>query len=614
MKFSLRFPATPSSDATRNQRRRSLLLAVILIALLPLAWRGPSCGQDFDFHLDNWLEVVAHWKAGILYPHWAASPNYLAGEPRFVFYPPLSWLLGGLLGLVLPWNWTGLAFTLLALAGAGFSFRAMARHWMPEDSATIAACLYVVNPYMLFVAYERGAMAELLAATWFPLIVLFALRNDSGPEHSGPARPSFLPLSFTVAALWLTNAPAAVMGCYMLAVIVAVAALTTRSWRPIARALPAVALGLALAGFWLIPAIYEQRWVQIQLALGPLMHVEDSFLFGYVPLPNGTPDDQFDTLYHNHILQLASWITVALILATALAAWKSGAPRPWFWGRGNRKRESERFDVLFLPLLVIAAVVTVLQFRFSDPLWRHIPELQYLQFPWRWMLVLGFIFAALAGLAIGREQTTRRAIAARALAVLILAATMALLSSVFFWQPCDEEDNIAAQRTAFTNTGFQGTDEYTPQAAGNSQIQQSLPKVRLLRAPDAEAAHAAGDNPPLWRPDNAQEIPAAIRIARWTPERIDATIATTTPGYAVLHLMDYPAWRVILNNSESQTHLHRSDGLLVIPIAAGSSTISIRWRLTPDQSAGMALTLAALAFTLIYAWSERRSRVGNRIQ
>ena len=78
--------------------------------------------------------------------------------------------------------------------------------------------------------------------------------------------------------------------------------------------------------------------------------------------------------------------------------------------------------------------------------------------------------------------------------------------------------------------------------------------------------------------------------------------------------MDYPAWRVILNNSESQTHLHRSDGLLVIPIAAGVSIIHIRWRITPDQSAGMALTLAALAFTLIYAWSERRSRIGNRIQ
>ena len=86
------------------QRRRSLLLAVVGIAVLPLAWRGTSCGQDFDFHLQNWQELVAHWQHGAIYPHWAESANYLAGEPRFVFYPPLSWILGGLLGAILPWT------------------------------------------------------------------------------------------------------------------------------------------------------------------------------------------------------------------------------------------------------------------------------------------------------------------------------------------------------------------------------------------------------------------------------------------------------------------------------------------------------------------------------
>ena len=244
---------------------------MVFIAVLPLAWRGTSCGQDFDFHLQNWQEVVAHWHHGAIYPHWAESANYLAGEPRFVFYPPLSWIVGGLLGVVLPWTWTPVAFTLLALLGAGFSFRAMARAWMPEDSATIAACLYVLNPYMLFVAYERGAMAELLAAMWVPLLVLYGLRT----------KRSLLPLALTVAAIWLTNAPAGVMGCYMLAVLVAVTAAQEKNWRLMGRAAAGVALGLGLAGFWLIPALYEQRWVEIARAIGPLMRVEDSFLFGY---------------------------------------------------------------------------------------------------------------------------------------------------------------------------------------------------------------------------------------------------------------------------------------------------------------------------------------------
>ena len=55
------------------------------------------------------MEVLRQWHQGVAYPHWAASANYGAGEPRFVFYPPLSWMLGALLGLVMPWTWTPLA-------------------------------------------------------------------------------------------------------------------------------------------------------------------------------------------------------------------------------------------------------------------------------------------------------------------------------------------------------------------------------------------------------------------------------------------------------------------------------------------------------------------------
>ncbi|HUB18928.1 MAG TPA: 6-pyruvoyl-tetrahydropterin synthase-related protein [Acidobacteriaceae bacterium] len=612
MRFWFQFPATPSSDATRTQRRRSLLLAVALVAVLPLAWRF-SCGQDFTFHLQNWLEVVDHARHGLLWPHWAASANYLAGEPRFVFYPPLSWLLGGLLGAILPWSWTPIAFTLLALLGAGFSFRAMARAWMPEDSTAIAACLYVVNPYMLFVVYERAALAELLAATWIPLLVLFALRTGAASS-----RRNFLLLALTVAALWLTNAPAAVMGSYTLGVVVAAAALRQKSWRIVARSAGAYPLGLGLAGFWLIPAIYEQRWVEIRRSIGPLMRVEDSFLFRYVPLTAATADERFDTIYHNGVLRTASWIAVVLVAGCVVAAL---GPRLQARRRPQTALPGEKTEPATLgpsgsglraPLLVLGLFILFLLFSWSDPLWRHLPELRYLQFPWRWLLVLGLVFAALAGLALRREQATRRAIARRGVVVLLFACGMALLSSFLFWQPCDDQDNVAAQIAAFHSTGFEGTDEYTPAAAHNDAVQQNLPPIRVLNSVDAEEP-SDFDNPP-WTPDPSQQISAQIRIERWSPERCVASIATAAPGYAVLRLMDYPAWQVTLNGSALRARPHRIDGLLVVPIAAGTTRIDIRWRITPDQAAGIALSLVALAITLALAWKGRRSFDGNRFR
>lgn len=573
-------PGDPVSPTGVRTRYTALLLAVIAIAILPLAWRGTSCGQDFDFHLQNWLELSQAWHHGLFYPWWAASPNYGAGEPRFVFYPPFSRFLGALLGSILPWSWTPLTFSMACLLGAGFSLRAMAREWLPEDSATLAACVYVINPYMLFLLYERGALAELLAASWIPLLVLFALRRA----------PSLVPLALVFATLWLTNAPSGVMGSYMLAIIVLVAAFRKGNARLVARAACAIPLGLALAGFWLIPAIYQQRWVEIGRATGPLMRVQDSFPFHFVSLAGVPSEERFDTIYHNHVLRHASWVAAALIGFLIVAAILS------------RKRFScgDRLSP-WLPLAVVAAILIALQFPISGIVWRMAPELLYLQFPWRWMLVLGMIFAIFAGAAFPRAAS-RRAVVIRGLIVLLLACGMAALSSSFWWQSCDDPDNLSAQIAALHQGGFEGTDEYTPQPADNSLIQQGLPFVRILESPDADTA-PTGDNP-TWSPDPGAVVPAHIDIEGRQVQHDIVRITTSRPAWAVFRLMEYPAWRITRNGAEIRD-MHRTDGLIAIPLEPGSNRIEIRWHVTRDQQAGLALSLSGLAITLALAFTSR---------
>lgn len=565
---------------------------VPLIAVLPLAWRGTSCGQDFDFHLQNWLEVAQSWRHGVLNPHWAASANYMAGEPRFVFYPPLSRFLGAALGCVLPWSWTPLAFTLLCLLGAAWALHAMAREWAGDDNAALAACLYVLNPYMLFVAYERGAMAELLAAVWMPLVVLYGLRQSA----------AWRPLALTVAALWLTDPPAGVMGSYWLAGLVAVAAMQQRSWRLVGRAVCGMALGLGLAGFWLIPAVYEQRWVQIGEAIGPLMRVEDSFLFGFVKTPVGaSPEDVFAIAYHNGVLRAASWIAVVLLLATAVVAWRS-------WRRKSP---------VWWPLVAAGATIGALQFRFSDVVWRHTPKLAFLQFPWRWLLVLAVIAAGLAALALKPDPPTRRAIAVRALVALVLAAGMAGVSAMFFWQVCDDEDNVAAQIQTFRQTGFEGTDEYTLKGIDLDDEVGIAPGQ-----PDCTEPAANCDQGPVWvvnsaalkdrkswppPPDHALQIAAHVKVERWQAEHTTVVVNSPTAAYAVLRLMDYPAWRVI-RNGVPVIPTRGSDGLMAVPVNAGDQVIDVRWRTTPDQWAGYLASLAALAAILAGGWIGKRRR------
>ena len=103
-----------------------LIFFAAAVAIVPQFIRGNSCGHDFDVHLVSWLDCVNAWRHGIPYPHWAPSPNYGAGEPRFVFYPPLTWMLGAALGVIFPWNFAPIVLTFLTLAGTGLATRALA--------------------------------------------------------------------------------------------------------------------------------------------------------------------------------------------------------------------------------------------------------------------------------------------------------------------------------------------------------------------------------------------------------------------------------------------------------------------------------------------------------
>ena len=532
--------------------------------------RGNSCGHDFDFHLLSWMEVARAWHTGLLYPHWVQEANYGAGEPRLIFYPPASWLLGGLLGVITGWHAAPVLFVLLALLGAGGSMYLLAREWAPPDAAAFAACLYVANPYTLFVAYERSALGELLAGAWLPLMVLFALRR----------RSSIALLGLSVAALWLTNSPAAVIGSYMLAVLaLGMWIAETRPW-PALRAAGGMVLGLGLAAFYIVPAAFEQRWVQIEKAIMPGMRVEDSFLFAH------TAD-----AFHDQVLRTASWIFIAELGLASIAAWLA-----WRRRTGGKAR---------VALTSLIPVILLLQLPLSDVIWKHAPHLKFLQFPWRWTLALSVVGCVLAALAVGGIRGFPR-LGWKVIAGVLIAA-MATGGGWLFFQPCDDEDAVAAQIAAFAQgPGIQGTDEYTPAGADNTSVQQNLPLVRVLRrAQDDDTDGAGGDNP-QWRAGGSGAITATVDAKRQNAEHWVVSVSTPEPGFAVLRLMEYPAWRVTVDGRPAQGRPAREDGLMVVPVTAGSHSVEVRWKATRDVIAGRAVSAIALLLLAAVAMLERR--------
>jgi hypothetical protein len=598
---SKRMPHASFLRAGKSRRWRRLagpaiILLAAAVATSPQLFRGNSCGHDFDFHLVSWFDCLSNWRHGILYPHWAPSPNFGAGEPRFIFYPPLTWMLGAALGSVLPWQFVPIVLTFLFLAATGLATRALARQALPSAPATLAGCAAIYSGYALFTAYERSAFGELAGGFWIPLVLLFLFRNPN-PTRTFLRRTlngSAAPLALILAGAWLSNAPLGVMASYLLAALALTAAILYHSWAPILRAAVATALGIGLSAFYLVPATQEQRWVDIRQAIDdPGELIENSFLFGRHAEP----------MLHQHNIELlrVSVIAVSMVAIALIGLFVA-------WRRKALLADHRRW----IPLALIPVAVLLLQLPISLPVWNLLPELRFLQFPWRWLVVLeapmAIFFAAAVWPRVSASRWLRIAVPA-VCAVLFLAATAT--AAIAFFQPCDDEDAVAPMvEVNRSDAGFQGTDEYAPGDADNSLVATGLPDACLVTDPDTTLGilDTPGANPDWWVEQKSCDATYSViaKPAHAHPEHLHFLATLPHAGYLILRLRTYPAWRIVLNGRPAGLLVRRDDGLIDIPVPQGPIDLTVDWATTPDVVAGRRLTALA-SFCLIAVWlTERR--------
>ncbi len=578
-----------ASESLHRLFGASVILFAALVAIAPQLYLSNSCGHDFDFHLVSWLDAQQSWRQGILYPHWSPSANYDAGEPRFIFYPPLSWMLGAALGFVLPWKFVSIAMTYLILAGTGLATFALARQKLSEGPATLAGCAALFSGYALFTAYERSDFGELAGGFWIPLLLLFILR-DRLPDAQGWRRAfdgSTGPLALALAGAWLSNAPLGVMAGYLLAAVALATAALRRSGAPLIRAAVAATLGLGLAALYILPAAYEQRWVEISQAVSdPGYQIENSWFFAR----------HADPALELHDLEL---LKASAIGATMLAVAFCGILVSW---ARRRLRGQTRW---WIPLVLIPFAVLFLQFPISDPLWKVVPELRFLQFPWRWLVVVEAPMAVFFASAVWVSRRPLRIAVLAVCAAVFLTATGAAAFS--FFQQCDEEDAVAGMLNVYhAGTGFEGSDEYAPLRADNSLLPIGLPAACLALSPNvhlgstaAPGSDADETNPP-WNASQgscAQTFLASPDAAKPQAKhlRIDADVRQN--GFLILHVRRYPAWRVRVNGVLAQDLPERADGLIAVPVQQGRDHVTVDWSTTPDI--WLARALSALSLLLL---------------
>jgi 6-pyruvoyl-tetrahydropterin synthase related domain len=558
-------------EPIETQQRRShwwavqlLFVAAATLAITPLFFSDGLTGHDSSFHFLSWIEAAQQWREGTFYPRWAGAANYHLGEPRFIFYPPLSWMLGAALTSILPLNTVPGVFIWLALVVAGNSMWIFAREYLSPAEAAAAGLLHLASPYNFVNAYIRCDFSELLAGAMFPLLVWSVLRKVRDN------RLSFAPIAVVLAVIWLTNAPAGVISSYSLWLLLLISCIVVGSWRPLQTASLSTLTGFGFAAFYIIPAAWEQKWVHIHWISPSPQFPDHSFLFAI----GSNWDPKF-------LLRLSE-VAMLMIGGSAIAAVLT---------RQLRREKPE----VWWPTAGLGVVSIVLMFPISIIAWRILPELRMVQFPWRWLFPLGTVGAFLISSAIYQHRYRRILCLALGLTIAGLDGRMAVSAFGSY-----RGGTLAALAARFPK-GYWGVPEYLP-------LNSSFFSVYLTAAPLPKefpnivvadqhtfGSHSDGD--------------ARIQVLQWSAEKKIFLVHSPDSLTATLGLLDYPAWEVTLNGSRIAASAKEKTGQIVFSIPSGVSRVQVRFARTRDRRLGMAVTFGSSLVLAFFGIVSSRRRI-----
>src|SRR5271157_2376485 len=541
---------------------RTVVLWILLTATLavtPMMLFGIPLGHDLDFQMPGWMEAADQLQHGIIFHRWSAATNHGFGEPFFIFYPPLSRMIGAMLGLVLPWRMVPGVYVWMVLTLAGAVMWRCAQEWLQPPGALMAALLYATNPYLLLTVYKRCAYAELLAIALFPALVWGGIRMGKDARHV------VLPLSLIFATLWISDLPSAVVASYTLAGLLVLGSLVYRSIRPLLYGTLAILAGLGAIAFFLLPAAWERRWINIGEAIKFQWLPEHNFLFSHGNLP------QYITF--NRGLSFFALLVIAVTAGAAVLARQLRRDKPQDWRL----------------LAGLAAASTFMMLPPSAVLYRTLPELRFIQFPWRWFSPLCVAGAVLTASAVAEA---RRKWMPRAIAAFAVACVAAVIMYSSEWDhPCHHLDELNA--VVHSEVGFRSIVSWChPIASQPEKLDVSAPLV---------APANPGDEKELSRP------PTQIQIEQWGAERRVFSVDSPRPTQLKLRLVNYPGWQARLNGNTLALQTEQETGQIVVAVPAGLSKVEIQFGPTWDRTLGILISLATLVtISPLILWLRQR--------
>jgi hypothetical protein len=600
-----------------------------LIPILTIARPGMPNTADGLVHLLRSLEASQLLQAGVLYPRWAPDFYFGYGYPFFDFYAPgahllVSWL--GLAGLGILRGMVAAQVLALLLYPTGAYLAAKALFTTPRTAkvaaaaALLCAALYLYAPLRWRELFIQGNLSQLLALgllPWCAWALTWAARRASLRWAAGAGA--------LLAVLVYLHHPSALLAYPSLAIYAIVIAVIApgklrpfQAWRGIGAVASAFGVGILLsAPFWL-PAIAEQRYVNIARIEQGMFNARLNLLsMGELLSPARLQDEAALNPFMPNSLGIAQAVLALAGLATAIV-WvtRSNGESPAAPSRSPVQHSADDTQdgvgKVALPsarwttrkagiALVVAAGLLLFSLAAMLPLaegaWEALPLARLIAFPWR-MLGPALLWAALLGgasLFLAPER-----VRIPALAILLALVPLSIAPYLFPRAFAPANEPVPADIARYEVTGG---------ARGTASANEYLPRwVSDPNPPMEMAAEILAGRPP-GRLDRGS-LPAGTEAETLLQAPLEDVFRLTVPEETQVRVRRFyfPGWEAWVDGRAAAIAASKPYGQIEVPVPAGTHEVRVRLAATPSQTAGGVLALAGLILAGVLVWLGRRDR------
>ncbi|KKS90498.1 MAG: hypothetical protein UV66_C0003G0011 [Candidatus Woesebacteria bacterium GW2011_GWA1_43_12] len=544
-------------------RRHVFPLLVIFIFAF---WAVRSLMVDgyFPMHDDTQVgRIVVMGRAlrnGQFPVRWVSDLGYGYGYPIFNFYGPLPYYLGGAF-YMLGMSSVVAAKTvfLLGILFAGITMYVLVGSMMGAAAGVLAGVLVIYAPYHAVQVFVRGAMGELWALVFIPLVILGIMQKRwavwGGIGLAGVILShtilGYVTVLWYIAALLLYSIYLLVKKQLHLSFII--------------YHLSFLAIGLSLSAFFWLPAMAEMGWTSVAGQISATADYRNHFvclsqfwnsLWGFGGSAAGCIDGMSFKLGKLHI--------VLAFAGVLLWGWRRHAP-------------------IGLIVLGVGGVLAAIFFMLRESLflWNMLPFFSYIQYPWR------FLTYAIVGLSMLGAVSIRviKHVRVRWIVVLLLSAFAVVVNAKWF------SPQFAYQRPAET---FETDEEL---------------RFRVSKISDEYLPHD------IVRPTSALQT-ISQPIIQGTDYTVETEVDTETYSRFVLtsnagafvriDKAYFPGWVYLVNGKNTQPKI--INGLPEIQVPSGTSVVEIHFYNTSVRNVGNLISALAM-LTLFFIYGKNKTKI-----